>query len=248
MTILEIGNKHKRLLRPVTAVFASIVMFNSSALVNKQVHASDQEYLDFINTEAQKLDKTGKVTEPGERFLPPATINPQASQPPPPSDANSFISDVYTKLNSRQKKANSDKYYYLEQLDDEAQEAKPNKSVLQSDAPVQTGSVPDTNTGTAGDDYLSTINAEGHNLNNRLNNSTKQQLEQQQKQLVNITEAQRKELELALESKIPGIFHFYKKLGITQKRIVVNEYLKSKRISTASKTILRLYGGKPSRR
>jgi hypothetical protein len=53
-------------------------------------------------------------------------------------------------------------------------------------------------------------------------------------------------MEIALETKIPGIYRLYKKLGLTQKRLVVKEYLKNHKISTASKSVLNLYGGKSS--
>ncbi|WP_455210568.1 hypothetical protein [Kaarinaea lacus] len=69
-------------------------------------------------------------------------------------------------------------------------------------------------------------------------------LKAEQETVTQITEAQRKEMELALESRIPGIYRLYKKLGLTQKRLVVKEYLTNEKISTASKTILNLYGGK----
>lgn len=66
----------------------------------------------------------------------------------------------------------------------------------------------------------------------------------EQKRVSEITETQRKEMELALEKKIPGIYRLYNKLGLTQKRLVVQEYLTNEKISTASKTILKLYSGK----
>ena len=79
--------------------------------------------------------------------------------------------------------------------------------------------------------------------NNAGNPRQASDLAAEQEKVIQITEAQRKEMELTLESKIPGIYNLYKKLGLTQKRIVVKEYLSNEKISTASKTILRLYGG-----
>lgn len=69
-------------------------------------------------------------------------------------------------------------------------------------------------------------------------------LEAERRKVTQITEAQREEMELELESRIPGVYRLYKKLGLTQKRLVVKEYLTNEKISTASKTILQLYGGK----
>jgi hypothetical protein len=61
--------------------------------------------------------------------------------------------------------------------------------------------------------------------------------------LIKITETQREEMEFALESKLPGIYRLYKKLGLTQKTLVVKDYLEDKKVSTASKSVLKLYGG-----
>jgi len=76
------------------------------------------------------------------------------------------------------------------------------------------------------------------------NQRQNENLKAEQQKVTQITEAQRKDMELELESRIPGIYRLYKKLGLTQKRLVVKEYLSNEKISTASKTILQLYGGK----
>lgn len=81
------------------------------------------------------------------------------------------------------------------------------------------------------------------------NTSIEQQqsdLSSERNKVIEITETQRKEMEFALESKIPGIYRLYNKLGSTQKRLVVKEYLANEKISTASKTILKLYSGNGS--
>jgi hypothetical protein len=84
------------------------------------------------------------------------------------------------------------------------------------------------------------------NQNNKSKQNKDGDLTTQRNKVIQITEAQRKEMEIALETKIPGIYRLYKKLGLTQKRLVVKEYLKNHKISTASKSVLNLYGGKSS--
>ncbi len=79
--------------------------------------------------------------------------------------------------------------------------------------------------------------------NNKSQQNQDDDLIAERNKVIEITEAQRKEMEIALESKIPGIYRLYKKLGLSQKQLVVKEYLTNERISTASKTILKLYGG-----
>jgi hypothetical protein len=79
------------------------------------------------------------------------------------------------------------------------------------------------------------------NIQNK--DSKEPDLTAEQNKVIQITEAQRKEMEMVLETKIPGIYNLYKKLGLTQKQLVVKDYLENEKISTASKTILRLYGG-----
>jgi hypothetical protein len=89
----------------------------------------------------------------------------------------------------------------------------------------------------------SAVPATSAKQNNKSKQKQESDLTTERNKVIQITEAQRKEMEVVLETRIPGIFRLYKKLGLTQKKLVVKEYLSNEKISTASKTILRLYGG-----
>ena len=196
-------------------VFAALAL-NVSMFSSAQVPARDQVYLDSINAEAQNLEEVGN------------TADIQApSEPAPTTDAthtnsaNSsadkmdlFMQQVYSTLYSDPQTTQTNEAGYLKQLETEV------KTLDEPGTPSATQSTNST-TGTA---EMTT-------------------LEEETAKVIRITEAQRKQMEVALENKIPGIYRLYQKLGNSQRNLVVQEYMQSERLSTASKTILKLYGG-----
>jgi hypothetical protein len=145
-------------------------------------------------------------------------INTRVTKPPPndiPVDHSSDDQSTFLQQIHSQLYSNGDsEAAYLKQLENEVKDL--------SDSAVQS------------------TNA---NQNNKPKHKQNSDLTAERDKVTQITEAQRKEMEIVLETKIPGIYRLYKKLGLTQKQLVVKDYLTNEKISTASKTILKLYGG-----
>lgn len=195
-------------------VFAALAL-NVSVFSSAQVPARDQAYLDSINAEAQNLEPVGNTDVP-------ADIEPVPAQDATHHDSASnaadkmdlFIQQVYSTLYSDPQTNQTNEAGYLKQLETE---------VKALDEPG-TPSAASSTGGTPGTAEMTT-------------------LEEETAKVIRITEAQRKQMEVALENKIPGVYRLYQKLGSSQRNLVVKEYLQSERLSTASKTILKLYGG-----
>lgn len=188
----------------------TISMFSSA-----HVHASDQNYLDSINAEAESMDEAGNTDtkQPANISQTANTPTENASTPPIDEHQESFLQKINSTLYAKPNNARQDEATYLKQLENEVKKLDP--------TPRQ----PATASSTKKDrDEVVDVQAE-------------------KDKLIKITEAQREEMEFALESKLPGIYRLYKKLGLTQKTLVVKKYLENKKVSTASKTVLKLYGG-----
>ena len=77
----------------------------------------------------------------------------------------------------------------------------------------------------------------------QLSENNRTSIASKQDELVKFTEAQRKELEMALELKNPGVYYLYKQLGLPEKHAVLQKYIETKKISAARKTVIRLFSG-----
>lgn len=221
-----------------TILLAACVVGSSTAV------ARDQHYLDILNEEA---DQTGVVANTGKSLTPSKPTKQSLPQPRPTNkpaakknqdDQPSFIMQVNAKLNPGAKPDEpDDESKYLEQLENEVQKLT-----------VPTSGNPQQKAGAAkqiNDAKPPTITASQRtNAQPNAQAQTKQpSITAKQQELVKFTEAQRKELEMALEIRIPGIYHLYKQLGLSEKRVVLRDFMKTKKLSTASKSILKLYSG-----
>jgi hypothetical protein len=176
--------------------------------------ARDQNYLDSINAEAENMDEVGNSgTSPANK--PPIANTPAENTTNPPIDEHqeSFLQKINSTLYAEPNNTRQDEATYLKQLENE---------VKKLDA---TPRQPTT--------ASSTKKARQEVVD----------VQAEKDKLIKITEAQREEMEIALESKLPGIYRLYKKLGLSQKKLVVKEYLENKKVSTASKTVLKLFSG-----
>jgi len=192
-----------------------VLALNVTWLSSAISFARDQNYLDSINAEAENLEEVGNtnVNTPVRAADGNSSAN-NMSTPRVEDKMDSFLQKINSTLYSETPSTEANESAYLNQLEAEVQHL--------DDTSPQSASV-------VADDHA--------------NQSEAVDLQQEQNRVTQITEAQRKEMEIALESRIPGIFRLYQKLGLTQRRLVVEEYLQNEKISTASKAILRLYGG-----
>ena len=198
----------------VFAVLAiSISMFSSA-----HVPAEEQGYLDSINAEAQNLEEVDNT-----EALPRNQTPVNNSFPDNDSISNSdngqetFLQKIKSTLYSEPNGAEQDEAAYLKQLEKEVQKL--------NASPRQPATAPRESKAKREAKSEEAVN-----------------LQAEKDKLIQITEAQRKEMEINLETKLPGIYRLYKKLGLSQKNLVVKEYMESKKVSTASKTVLKLYG------
>ena len=199
-----------------TQVVLAALLLNFSVFSSAQVSARDQAYLDSINAEAQDLeevDNTADIQTPSEPA--PAVDATHTNSANSSADKmDLFMQQVYSTLYSDPQTTQTNEAGYLKQLETEVQAL---------DEPGTPSATQSTNS-TPGTAEMTT-------------------LEEETAKVIRITEAQRKQMEIALENKIPGIYRLYQKLGNAQRNLVVQEYMQSERLSTASKTILKLYGG-----
>ena len=195
-------------------LFAAIAI-SMSMFSSAHVPARDQGYLDTINAEAQKLEEVGN-TDINSQDVAPVVSNPVGndSTPHPTDSQESFLQKINSTLYSEPNNAAQDESAYLKQLEKEVQKLDGSPRRSATAAPAA-----------------------------QSNRNQAVKLQADKDKLIQVTEAQRKEMEIALETKLPGIYRLYKKLGLTQKKLVVKEYLDNKRVSAASKTVLKLYGG-----
>ena len=186
-----------------------------SVFSSAHVPARDQDYLDTINAEAEDLGEVGN-TDINQPITTSGdnAIGESVSTPAASEKPDSFLQKINSTLYSGSIDAEASESAYIKQLEAEVEHL--NKSTPQSASVADEAST----------------------------QSTQDHLKLEKETVIQITEAQRKEMETALELKIPGIYRLYNKLGLTQKRLVVKEYLTNEKISTASKTILKLYSGK----
>ena len=233
--------------------FLRIALLAACTISSTTATAKDQHLLDILNEEAEDVGvvaNTGKTTlnkqKPNTNSSPnkkpfnnysinqsPANNSPASK---PTADQPSFIMQVNSKLNPGAKKdeAPDDESKYLKQLEDEVQHY--SVPTVRNSKSKANSSIDTKNTNNTGN-VRSTQQSNAQQLN------TEASIASQKNDLVQFTEAQRKQMEITLEMKIPGIYHLYKKLGLTEKQVVLKEFMENKKISTASKNILKLYSG-----
>jgi hypothetical protein len=194
-------------------VFA-VLAISISMFSSTHVPAEEQGYLDSINAEAQNLGEVDNT-----EALPRNQTPVNNSFPDNDSISNSdngqetFLQKIKSTLYSEPNGAEQDEAAYLKQLEKEVQKL--------NASPRQPATAP---------------------RESKAKREEAVNLQAEKDKLIQITEAQRKEMEINLETKLPGIYRLYKKLGLSQKNLVVKEYMESKKVSTASKTVLKLYG------
>jgi hypothetical protein len=194
----------------------TISMFSSA-----HAPARDQNYLNSINAEAESMDEVGNTDTKQPTDKSQIANTPIENTPTPPIDEHqeSFLQKINSTLYAEPNNTRQDEATYLKQLE---------KEVKKLDSTPRQPATPTNTTNTA---------------NTKKDRDEEVNMQAEKDKLIKITETQREEMEFALESKLPGIYRLYKKLGLTQKTLVVKDYLEDKKVSTASKTVLKLYGG-----
>lgn len=242
--------KHAQLIHRIVAFFPLIrreflvaALLTAGITNNSPVSAADKTYLDILNEEAES---TGIVANTGKSASKPSNsrIKPAPSPRPKPVNKHliksapdeqpTFIMQVNSKLNGGTKPQKTDNEdLYLEQLENEVQKTTVPAIKRHRSQNYPRGKPNPGTTGNAAQSRPSRSDSPAYETD----------LASKQKELVKFTEAQRKEMEIALEMKIPGVYHLYKQLNLSEKRVVLQKYMENKKISAVGKSIIKLFSG-----
>lgn len=213
----------------------SAVVFSvfSIFLPTTSLHAEESSYLDLVEDEAEHLNDFDRNPARASQH------NPISADPLAPQEhEQSFIMQVYSRLDTDEKSVLSDDKRYLEQLENEAKRLKSEIYAKQQTRRATLAQHPTKSKQPATrKEILQLIQNESRTVKTSTNIAPR--VNKSPADLV--TAIQQKHLEKLLESKIPSIFRFYTKLGLAEKKLVVKEFFHTNKLSSASHAVLNLY-------